>query len=179
LDSEKQLKTKTIKKRAIYVYLPSLEMTEEWKRRAEEKETSISKFVIERVEESLSREDEDDRYQSRVELLTQVKNAEDELRELRQENRLLRKLLDNQETELKRYRSQPFLEEDFKGVREFDKDLIGVLKRGGAHLDDSILSELNVKTTDVDLVKAIRIELDALERYGLVEFTVKGWKWIG
>ncbi len=49
-------KTKTIKQRAIYIYLPSLDMTEDWKSRAKEQETSISKFVIERVEESISRE---------------------------------------------------------------------------------------------------------------------------
>ena len=50
-------KTKTIKQRVIYVYLPSLEMVEDWKRRAERAGVSLSKFVIERVEDSIRREE--------------------------------------------------------------------------------------------------------------------------
>ena len=50
-------KTKTIKQRAIYVYLPSLEMVEDWKRRAERAGVSVSKFVVERVEDSIRREE--------------------------------------------------------------------------------------------------------------------------
>ncbi len=105
--------------------------------------------------------------------------AENELKELRDENRLMRKLVDNQETELRRYRSQPFLEESFRGVRSFDRDLVEILKRGGTHRDDSILAELNISPTDVDLVTAVRKQLEALESYGLVEFTPSGWRWTG
>jgi len=50
-------KTETIKDRAIYVYLPSLEMVEDWKARAEKGGVSISNFVIERVEDSIRREE--------------------------------------------------------------------------------------------------------------------------
>ena len=172
-------KTKTIKQRAIYIYLPSLKMTEDWKRRAKEQRTSISKFVIERVEESISREEEDDRYQGKLELVEHLGKAEDELKELRDENRLMRKLVDNQETELRRYRSQPFLEESFRGVRSFDRDLVEILKRGRNHRHDSLLSELNIGPTDVDLVTAVRKQLEALESYGLVEYTQSGWRWTG
>jgi hypothetical protein len=47
-------KTEAIKDRAVYVYLSSLEMVEEWKHRAEKTGDSISRFVVERVEDSLS-----------------------------------------------------------------------------------------------------------------------------
>jgi hypothetical protein len=49
-------KTETIEDRAIYVYLPSLEMALDWKRKAEKSGVSVSKFVIERVEDSLRSE---------------------------------------------------------------------------------------------------------------------------
>jgi hypothetical protein len=49
--------TKTIKERAIYVYLPSLEMARDWKSKAESAGASVSKFVIDRVEDSLRREE--------------------------------------------------------------------------------------------------------------------------
>ena len=43
-------KTETVKKRAIYVYVPSLGVVERWKGLAEKQNTRISKFVIEHVE---------------------------------------------------------------------------------------------------------------------------------
>ena len=54
-------KTETIKDRTIYVYLPSLEMVEDWKRRAERAGVSISKFIVERVEDSIRREEGEER----------------------------------------------------------------------------------------------------------------------
>jgi len=48
-------KTETIKQRSIYVYLPSLEMVVDWKRRAERAGVSLSRFVYERVEDSIRR----------------------------------------------------------------------------------------------------------------------------
>ncbi len=62
-------KTKTIKQRAIYVYLPSLEMAQDWKDRSKKAGTSISKYVIERVEDSFRREDGEEGYTSRLELI--------------------------------------------------------------------------------------------------------------
>ncbi|NHW88235.1 MAG: hypothetical protein HA490_00995 [Archaeoglobales archaeon] len=59
-------KTNTIKQRAIYFYLPSVEMAEEWKRRAEKAGVSISRFVIERVEDSIRREEGEEGYLSRT-----------------------------------------------------------------------------------------------------------------
>ena len=172
-------KTKTIKKRAIYVYLPSQKMAEEWKLRANKADTSISKFVVERVEDSMRKEEGEEGYRSRLELIKKLSNAEEELKKLRQENRLLKKLVDNLDTELKRYRTKPFLEEDFRGVRQFDKELINLLREGGAYSGEDILSRLNVNPSDTDVVKAVNRQLEVLESYGLVEYVGRGWKWKG
>ena len=170
-------KTRTIKDRAIYVYLPSLEMVEDWKRRAEKAGVSISKFVIERVEESIRREEGEESYLSRAELAKRLREAEEELKKLQNENRLLKKLAENLDNELKRYRAQPFLEEAFEGVRRFDKDLIELLRKGGSYTQEHILSQLNIDPSDTELVKAISKQLEALEAYGLVEYKGRGWKW--
>jgi len=61
-------KTETIKNRAVYVYLPSLEMAEDWRKRAERAGVSISRFVVERVEDSIRREEGEEGYLSRMEL---------------------------------------------------------------------------------------------------------------
>jgi len=172
-------KTETIKQRAIYVYLPSLEMVEDWKRRAEKAGVSLSKFVVERVEDSIRREEGEEGYLSRLELIKRLKKAEEELKQLRSENKLLRRLVENLDKELKRYRAKPFLDENYVGIRQFDKDLIELLRSGRTLSDEEILSSLNIDPADTDLVKAVSKQLEALEAYDLVEFTGKGWRWKG
>ena len=170
-------KTETIKERAIYVYLPSLEMAGDWKQRADKAGVSISKFVIERVEDSIGREEGEEGYLSRLELLKRLNKAEEELKKLGNENRLLKRLVDNLDNELKRYRGKPFLEENFEGIRIFDKELIVLLKEGGAFGDEEILSRLNIDPSDMELVKTVNKQLEVLEAYGLVEYVGRGWKW--
>jgi oligoendopeptidase F len=91
----------------------------------------------------------------------------------------LKKLAENLDNELKRYRAQPFLEEAFEGVRRFDKDLIELLKKGGSYTQEQILAHLNIDPSDVKLVKAVDKQLETLEAYGLVEYKGRGWKWTG
>jgi hypothetical protein len=170
-------KTKTIKQRAIYVYLPSLEMVDEWKQRANKTGTSISKFVIERVEDSIRREEGEEGYTSRLALIEQLGKQEDELKKLREDNRLLRRLVDNLDEELKRYRAQPFLDEGYQGVRSFDRELVQLLKKGEQLGDEEILAQLNIDPSDVDRVKAVSSQLNVLESYGLLEFRGRGWRW--
>ena len=172
-------KTETIKARAIYVYLPSLEMVEDWKRRAGKAGVSVSKFVVERVEDSIRKDEGEEGYLTRLGLIDRLRKAEDELKKLRDENRMLRRLVDNLDKELKRYRARPFLEEGFEGVRMFDKELIRLIKAGGTFTDEDILANLNIDPSDTELVKAVGKQLEALEGYGLVEYTGKGWKWKG
>jgi hypothetical protein len=169
-------KTETIKKRAIYVYLPSQKMADDWKSKADKSGNSISKFVIDRVEDSIRKEERED-YLSRLELIKKLGAADEELKQLRKDNRLLKKLVNNLDTELKRYRAKPFLEEDFKGVRRFDKELIDLLKQGGSMSGDEILTRLNISSSDTNLVKAVNKQLEVLESYGLVEYVGRGWKW--
>ncbi|MEM2873508.1 MAG: hypothetical protein QXD82_04980 [Nitrososphaerales archaeon] len=172
-------KTETIKERAIYVYLPSLEMVREWKSRADKAGVSISKFVIDRVENSIRREEGEEGYLSRVELIKKLNDSEEELKKLKDENRLLKRLVENLDNELKRYRAKPFIEEDFQGTRRFDKELIELLRKGESYSDEEILAKLNIDPTDTDLVKAISKQLEALEGYDLVEYTGRGWRWKG
>jgi len=172
-------KTETIKERAVYVYLPSLEMVGDWKRKAEKAGVSVSKFVVERVEDSIRREEGEEGYIGRVELIKRLRDAEEELKKLRDENRLLKKLVENLDNELRRYRAQPFIEESFEGIRRFDKDLIELLRKGGSYTQEQILDHLNVNPSDSDLVKAVSKQLEALEGYGLLEYKGRGWKWKG
>lgn len=170
-------KTQTIKERTLYVYLPSQEMISDWKQRAEKSGASLSKFIIERVEDSIRREEGEEGYLGKAELIKKLRDQEDELKKLRNENRLVKKLAENLDNELRRYRSQPFIEEGFEGVRRFDKDLLDLLRNGRAYTQEEVLAHLNIAPSDSDLVKAISKQLETLEDYGLLEYKGRGWRW--
>jgi len=172
-------KTKTIKERTVYIYLPSFEMLEDWKKRSQAAKVSLSKFVIDRVEDSIRRDEGEEGYLSRLELVKRLKKAEDELKELTKENRLLKKLVENQETELKRYRSEPFLAKSFEGTRRYDQELIELLKSGKSYNAGEILIRLGIDRSNTELVKAVSNQLEVLEAYGLVAYSGRGWRWKG
>lgn len=173
-----QRKTETIKERTVYVYLPSEEFLEEWRRYAEASGKSLSKFVFEVVEDYI-RKTEDKGFESRLELIKKLRSLEEETKQLRDENRMLRMLVKNLEKELRRYRAQPFLEPSFEGIRRFDRELIELLRSGKTFSEEEILDRLGVDPSETDYVKAISKQLEILEQYGLVEFTGRGWRWRG
>jgi len=49
-------RTQTIKERAIYVYLPSIEQKVRWEESTRKHGTSVSEFVIETIEDSFRKE---------------------------------------------------------------------------------------------------------------------------
>ena len=170
-------RTETVKKRAIYVYLPSVEQKERWEEYASRQGTSISKFVAEHVENSL-RQEEEPGYQSRGDLWRMVKELKEQLDKLTREKKVLELALERLEAELRRYRAQPFLEEDFMGVRGYQKELVEILREGKVVGSDEILSRLGIDPSEQEAVKAVSKQLENLEGYGLVKSSPKGWKWI-
>jgi len=171
--------TDTIKERSIYVYLPTKDMVGSWKKEAEKAGVSISKFVIDRVEDSLKRDEGEEGHLTRVELVRKLREIEEEEKKMREDNRMLRRLVENLESELRRYRVEPFAEEGFHGVRRFDRELIDLLKGGASYNAQEILSKLGVDPSDSKTVRAVNGQLEALEEYGLVEYSGRGWKWKG
>lgn len=169
-------KTKTIKERSIYVYLPSEEMVGEWKALAEKSGVSISKFVIEHVENSLQQE-KDSSYLSRADLTKKIRELEGELSKLRDENRMLRLVAEKLDTELKHYRTKPFLEEEFEGIRGYEKELIQAFKKQRAIGYDELLGILGIDPKDTQLVKGVSRQVERLEKYGLIKPLSRGWEW--
>lgn len=175
--AEETSKTDTIKKRAIYVYLPSIEMTQRWKELAENAGTSISKFVAEHVENSLKQEEGD--YKPRVDLIKKIEELKDENTDLREERRMLKIVVERLESELKHYRAESFSKKKFEGVRKYERELIDLLKRRREVKSDEILGALGIDPTDSEAAKAVNRQLENLEDYGLVKVIPGGWKWKG
>jgi hypothetical protein len=172
------VKNKQLTDRSIYVYPPTVEMAQEWKSLADKANVSISKFVLEHVENSLKQEEDRKGYASSANLLKQLNEKDEQIAKLTQDNRLLKMLADNLDRGLKHYRAQPFLDDKFEGVRKYDKELVELLKTDKTIDSDRLLKQLGINPKDTDLVKAINKQLHALNAYGLVEPTARGWRWI-
>lgn len=172
--SAKICKTDTIKKRAIYVYLPSVETAIRWKKIADKAKMSISKFVFEHVENSLSQENE---LSPRVKLIENLRSLKGENDELRKQNRMLNKVVDSLEEELRSFRLKPFLDPVSDGVRQYEKELIDIFRRRKFLRNDELLDVLNIDAADTDSIKAINIQLDNLRSYGLIKVVPGGWRW--
>jgi len=170
-------KTDSIKQRSVYVYLPSLEVVGEWKAKAKKSKVSVSQFVIEHVTNSLRQEEGEEAYKPRAELIQQLRDRDEQIGKLTREGEILRLALERVENELRRYRAEPFLEENFRGVRRYDRRLVELLKKGDTIDSDHLLHLLKVDPRDTPLVKAVGKQLENFEAYGLVEKTRRGWKW--
>jgi len=164
------------KSRYVYLYLPSAEDKARWDKLAKEAGLPLSKFVIEVFESALAEESD---FKPRGELVKEIGKLRSENKELRDDLKQKKIVLEKYENELKRYRSEAFSEEAFEGVRKYSKELISILKSQGIIDSYRLLEELGIDANDADLVKAISNQLEDLERYGLAASTPRGWKWSG
>jgi hypothetical protein len=169
------VKKKELKKRAIYVYPPA-KMSERWKAQANKSNTSISKFVIEHVENSLNMEQEEG-YSSRSVIIEENRQLRETLTEKERRISHLELLVEKLGEDLRMYRARIFTDEDFRGVRNYDKKLIALLKEPGVRTSEEILDRLGIGAKESEAVKAVSKQLENLEAYGLVRSTGKGWMW--
>lgn len=168
-------KTDTIKERRVDVYLPSLDMKERWKEVADERGQSLSKFVIDQIEDSLNKEEED--YETRQELLEENRELKKKVKDLERDVEVYRNSYDKLEKELKEYRAKDFTKSTEK--RKFSEKLIELLKREGFVRFEDIYDELNIEPSDTEMVNSFQEQLKVLEEYGLVKEEERGWRWKG
>jgi len=176
--TKKEYKTDTIMERAVLVYLPTKEKKEEWQDLAEKSGLSLSKFILEHVENSLSQEKDDELYQPRAELIKEVKELKEETAKLRKRNEMLDKVIEKLEEELREYRAMPFIDETFQGIREYEKPLIQLFKEKKQIKKGEIYDLLGIDPMkEPDVVKGINKQIENLEGYGLIEDKGRTWKW--
>lgn len=164
------------KSRYVYLYLPSAVDKARWEKLAEAAGVPLSKFVIEVFESAISEESE---FKPRGELVKEIGTLRLENKELRDDLKQKKIVLEKYENELKRYRSEAFVDDRFEGARKYNKEIIAILKRGATVDSYDLLDELGVDPKDSDLVKAVSRQLEDLEMYGMVASTSRGWRWIG
>ncbi len=175
----KQSKTETSKERCIWVYLPSFEMLNQWDEIAKNTQMSLSKFVIEHVNNSLLQEQNKEGYSSRAELLDDMKKLQEENKELYKKIKMYESLVMKLEEENRGYRTKPFLDDNNDTEREYERDLVTLFTTRSEVRKEDIYDHLGIKTRDADKVKAIKKQIEILERYGLLKDIGGKWRWKG
>lgn len=164
------------KSRYVYLYLPSAEDKARWDKLAQDAGLPLSKFVIEVFESAL---EENSDFKPRGELVKEIGKLRSENKELRDDVKQKKIVLEEYGKELKRYRSEAFLDDRFSGVRKYSKRIIDILKRGVTVDSYKLLEDLGIDIKDAELVRAVSSQLEELESYGLVTNTSRGWRWVG
>ena len=88
-------------------------------------------------------------------------------------------LLEKLDADLYKARYSSFQEVQLAdGTRSHDQEIIKILQRGKALDGYSILKELGIDPGETEAVKLVNNQLESLRRFGLVEDTANGWRWI-
>lgn len=161
--------------RYIWLYLPSKADKERWQALAENAGTPLSGFCISIIEEKLA---EEDGGLPRHKVMKEIETLKAENKALHDEMRQKEIVIERYEAELRRYRSEPFLNDDYKGVRPFSEELVKILKARGKVDGYRLLDLLGVKPNEAETIKAVSKQLEELEAYGLVKTDGKDWQWI-
>jgi len=168
-------KTDSINDRRVDVYLESIEQKKRWAELAEERDTSLSKFVQESVEYAI--EQGGPNFIESGQKAEELQELEDEITKLKEQVEEKDLVIEKLRTELKSLRTTPFREEDFEGKRRFDEELVGILRDAGHIRSEEIFRRLNVDSQNIEVVEGVQKQLSQLEKYGIVEETVNGWRW--
>jgi predicted RNase H-like nuclease (RuvC/YqgF family) len=156
------------------IYPPSKELIEEWRAASRKNGTSLNNYIIEMVEKSRR----SDNSNQRPELSRELSDLKEENAKLRNELRIKELILQKYESELYKLRHEAFSDQDHQGQREYDEKLVVALKRGRIMGEGEIYSELGIDPRDAEAVKLVSNQLKGLMRYGLIEETSRGWRWI-
>jgi len=177
-ESPETPKTQTIRQRTVQIYLPSLETLEDWKGKAKTGGISLSKFIIEHVGNSLQREWENG-HGSRRDMQKRITDLEGKLSVAEDHNRRLESLVDKLDLAAHRERAEEFKKPMLKGDRRYDLEIVDMFRGRGFISFDELLGLLKVPAQELETLKGINSQIEALEGYGILEKEATGWRWRG
>jgi hypothetical protein len=95
---------------------------------AEKASTPLSTWAIEIIESTLA---ENEEFKPRREVMKELESLKKDNKALRDDLKQKSIVLERYESELKRFRSQNFIENGYDGARCFSKELVEILKNRG------------------------------------------------
>ena len=162
------------KNRHCDIYLPSEKDLVRWEELAEKAGISLSKFVYETVELHLDSE----QAKPRSDMTKELSQFREEIRKLREEVKLKSLMLEKKETEIFRLRNESFVQPNYQGPRQFNQDIVDILRKGGSWKGEDILAASNIDPRDSEAIRIISKQLKMLQDFGLVEEGPRGWRWV-
>lgn len=170
-------RTKTLKQRAVYVYVPTEKMLAKWKADAERYGMSLSSFLVEVVDDAMRRNPSG--CTPREKLEKDLSEATSQLDIVRKNRDSLGSLLKESEATVARYRESL---EDVAGQvpdEKFQQRVVSLfLKRGLWRVDD-FAREMGIVVGNEKEMNKLQGEVDHLKRVGLVEGDFGEWRWLG
>jgi len=165
---------KKYRSRRWEIYFPSEEFLEKWKARAKAAQMPLSKWIFETIEAHI---DED---------TMSIRELASDLEALRDQNRILRRELENAKVDIERQKTEAFklknevlLQPVPHGVVQLNEKIVNILKSGGTWSSQSLLKELDVNASDIEAIQIVTHQLQMLQDFDLVNEGVRGWRWIG
>lgn len=158
--------------RYIWLYARSKAQKQRFQSLADSEGTSLSKFLLNLIEERTSEESRP----ISAEISEELDALREENTKLKEEIHVKSLRIDQQETELRKLQDAMWSDRQFVGSRHVDLKIIEALRRGPLH-DYKLVQVLGIDPTDSDAINYISMQLVALESYGIVAKTTLGWKW--
>jgi predicted RNase H-like nuclease (RuvC/YqgF family) len=154
-------------KNIIQIYLPCAEDKEKIKKDAKAKKTTLSKYIVSRLEAASSQE------------MSRPSSGQD-LNKLQEENRRLALELHESEHriarlegDLRKVRHEELLKPE--GTGEIDPNLLSIIRAGPIH-DYRLLAALGVEPGS-ETSRGVAKQLQILETTGFISRTSQGWRW--
>lgn len=158
-----------------YIYAKTREDKQRWQMMANDAGYSLSTFLQGLIEDGLA-------YRNSA---TNRDDLNKNIEDLRAQNYELREALTNAKLRIKqltedarRVRDEFWLDKGFSGKRGFDPALLRILKEHKSIQKFALIDGLKIDIKDLDGIDALERQLEALESYGFIERTNKGWKWL-
>ena len=134
----------------------------------------LSKFLISKIEEALA-----EKKRKPAVSLKELEDLRARVHDLEEEIRLKDMILQKYKSAVEKQQSLSFLDDNFKGKRVLDLNLIDVLKKHGSIHEGRLMALLNVDPLDTELSQSLSKQLEDLEGYGLIKKGSQGWRWVG
>jgi len=161
--------------RRTEVYLPSKKLLEKWKALADKSQMTLSAWIFETVERTL----DDESAEPLQDIAKERSSLQEENRKLRRDLENATKLIEAYKTEAFTLRNEIFLKRDMKGSGWFDDRLCRVLRERGVWRAQDLLKELDIDAKDVDAIQIVTKQLQTLQDIGVVRESATGWRWVG
>lgn len=136
----------------------------------------LSKYILEMARRG---RDRDSSRTGSPEAAKELTDLREENRRLRAEQTELRKLYDRAEADIFKLRHGSYSDENFQGDRQPAEKLIAILQSHKTLSKQDLLQEMGIDISDIEAMKILLGQLQALQTFGLVDESARGWRWVG